>query len=128
MTAKSLTMNREGEFRVLATGPTHCGVDENLVIKYNMVCECDVKLDHRGFLFDQVNVDAFFKGIRRTELSCEKLCIDCAGKLMEMIQAENPKAVIRKMTLTLSPAPHLASMKFEWEKSKRKATKPFIKF
>ena len=127
---ESLKMDREGEFRVRATGPSHCGVDENLTIKYHMECLCDNKLDGRGFLFDQLNVDQYFQRIRTTTLSCEKLCVDCGRELMRRIKEENPGCIIRKMTLTLAPAPYKASMTFDWEAPKQpaKKRKPFIDF
>jgi hypothetical protein len=125
--ATKLTMNRNGDFQVRATGDRHCGVLEDLNVKYAMICECDAKLDERGFLFDQINVDNFFKSIRRTELSCEDLCMDCVRKLLVLIKEENPKCVIRKMSLTLSPQPFAASMTFEYEApATTKARKPFI--
>lgn len=111
---RKLTMNRHGEFRIRATGPNHCGVIENLDIKYSMECVCDVSLDDRGFLFDQINVDNYFKNIRRSRLSCEKLVMSCAKTLLRMIRLENPRCRIRKMSLTLAPAPFMASMTYDW--------------
>jgi hypothetical protein len=126
---ESLKMDRDGEFRLRATGPSHCGVDENLTIRYHMVCLCDNKLDGRGFLFDQLNVDSYFQGIRTTTLSCEQLCVQCGKELISRIKVENPGCVIRKMTLTLAPAPYKASMTFDWEDTKSvKKRKPFIDF
>lgn len=126
---ESLKMDREGEFQVKATGPTHCGVDENLTVRYHMVCLCDATLDNRGFLFDQLHVQEYFASIRSTRLSCEQLVIECGHELIRRIKDENPECVIRKMTLTLAPAPFKASMTFDWE-GKRQSTKrkPFIDF
>jgi hypothetical protein len=109
-----LTMDRSGQFHVWAYGSAHCGVDQNLLIKYALTCECAAKLDKRGFLFDQINVDNYFKGIVRTKLSCEKLTIKCTKELIQMIVDENPACKILRMDLTLSPAPHAASMKYSW--------------
>lgn len=121
----TLTMNREGQFAILATGPNHCGVDENLVIKYHMICECTSKLDGRGFLFDQVNVDNYFQTLKSSTLSCEQLTIKCARKLLKLIKEENPICSIRKMRLTLSPQPFKASMTFDWEtEDEPKLSKP----
>lgn len=111
----TLTMDRQGEFKIRATGPNHCGVVEDLDIKYRMLCECQALLDRRGFLFDQINVDNYFKNIRRSRLSCEKLTQRCVAELVQLIRAENPKCVIRKVDLTLSPAPFLASMTVSWK-------------
>jgi len=124
-------MNREGQFRISATGPNHCGVDEDLTIKYHMICVCEDSLDHRGFLFDQINVDQYFQGIQSSALSCEKLTMKCARKLMSLIKDENPDCVIRRMSLTLSPAPFKASMTCDMGSSKiqeqPKKKKKFIK-
>lgn len=109
-------MDREGEFRIRAEGPNHCGVDTNLLIKYQMKCLCTSKLDKRGFLFDQINVDRYFQSIKRSKRSCEKLTQMCLNDLRKMIMEENPVCEILKMELTLSPAPHKASMTFTWEK------------
>jgi hypothetical protein len=107
-------MDRQGEFKILATGPNHCGVVEDLAIKYQMICECNTTLDRRGFLFDQINVDKYFQNIKRSQLSCEKLVQQCTKDLLRLIKEENPRCVIRKVDLTLSPFPFLASMKFSW--------------
>lgn len=113
-----LTMNRQGEFNIRATGPNHCGVIENLAIKYAMICECESRLDKRGFLFDQINVDNYFKAIKRSRLSCEKLTVKCVRELVQAIRVENPRCVIRKVDLTLSPFPFMASMTYTWENEK----------
>jgi hypothetical protein len=109
-----LTMDRSGEFRIHAFGPSHCGIDEDLKIKYRMVCECQPKLDNRGFLFDQINVDMFFQSIKRSKLSCERLTVRCVRQLVQAIKLENPSCQINKVELTLSPAPFMASMTYAW--------------
>lgn len=130
MTAKRLlTMDRQGDFHIRATGANHCGVMENLDIKYKMICVCDSTLDRRGFLFDQINVDNFFKGIRESRVSCEKLTMQCVQDLLRLIKVENPICKIQRMSLTLSPAPFLASMTYDWHAPTRavgKRTRPFI--
>jgi hypothetical protein len=115
---QTLKMDRGGEFRIRAIGPNHCGVEENLTVRYQMVCLCSPKLDSRGFLFDQVNVDNYFQNIKRTRRSCEKLTKSCLGDLLKMIKAENPKCEILKMELTLSPAPFKASITYTWDEGK----------
>jgi hypothetical protein len=114
---KLLTMNRQGEFCVLTTGDSHCGTLTNqfLPIKYHMVCECENVLDSRGFLFEQVNVDKFFKNMKRTTLSCEKLTISCVKRLVTLIKKDNPTCRVRSIKLTLSPAPFQASMTYSVE-------------
>lgn len=112
---ESLTMNRQGEFQVKTLGDHHCGLAKILDIKYHMICVCTTELDRRGFLFDQINVDNYFKSIRQTEMSCEQLVLDCSKNLIMMIVDENPKVKVKNITLTLSPAPFLASMTHGWE-------------
>lgn len=111
-------MNRMGEFNIRAYGPNHCGVAEDITIKYHMTCQCETRLDKRGFLFDQINVDNYFKAIKRSRLSCEKLAVKSVRELVEAIHTENPKCVIRKVDLTLSPFPFLASMTYTWLNNK----------
>lgn len=114
---KILIMNREGEFQVLTTGDKHCGILTNqmLPVKYHMICECENILDSRGFLFEQVGVDNFFKRIKKTTLSCEKLTISCTKRLVTLIRKDNPVCRIRSIKLTLSPFPHQASMTYSVE-------------
>jgi len=107
-----LTMNRKGKFHIKATGPNHCGVDEDLDIEYHLICECTPSLDYRGFLFDQLHVADYFKSIKRSKLSCERLVMKCARDLKQMIVKENPDCQILRLELTFSPAPHAATMTF----------------
>jgi hypothetical protein len=111
---KLLTMNRQGEFEIYTYGDSHCGTLTNqfLPVKYHMVCECENILDPRGFLFEQVSVDQFFKGLKKTRLSCEKLTISCCKKLVALIKKDNPICRVRSIQLTLSPAPFQASMTY----------------
>lgn len=114
---KTLTMNRSGEFNIFTTGDSHCGTftNQNLQVRYTMVCECENILDPRGFLFEQVNIDNFFKNMKRTTLSCEKLTISCCKKLVTLIRKDNPACRIRSIKLTLSPFPFQASMTYSVE-------------
>lgn len=111
---KTLILNRQGEFSILTTGDSHCGTltNQNLPVKYHMICECENILDNRGFLFEQVGVDNFFKKMKRTTLSCEKLTISCAKRLVTLIRKDNPKCKIRSIELTLSPFPFQASLTY----------------
>lgn len=109
---QTLVLNREGEFKIKTTGNKHCGTSDSQWMKYHLWCECDVKLDSRGFLFEQLNVDKFFQKMQRTTLSCERLTMSCCKKLAAMIRKENPVCKIRGMRLTLSPFPYKASMTY----------------
>lgn len=110
MEEKSLKMVRSGEFDIHTYGENHCGVSEEFKIRYHLTCECSPLLDHRGFLFDQINIQQYFESIKRTQLSCERLTVVCLNQLLEHILTENPKCQIKRMELTLSPEPFLASM------------------
>ena len=114
---KTLIMNRQGDFKILTTGDSHCGTLTNqmLDVKYHMICECENILDSRGFLFEQVGVDQFFKNMKRTKLSCERLTIACCKKLVTLIKKDNPVCRIRSIKLTLSPWPFQASMTYTVE-------------
>lgn len=72
------------------------------------------KLDKRGFLFDQINVDNFFQSIKSSELSCEELTMDCLNQLIKLIKRENPLCLIDQISLTLAPDPFCASMTYTW--------------
>lgn len=111
---KLLTMNRQGEFQILTTGDSHCGTMTNqmLPVKYHMICECENILDPRGFLFEQVGIDNFFKKLKKTTMSCEKLTISCCKKLVTLIRKDNPICRVRSIQLTLSPYPFQASMTY----------------
>ena len=115
-------MVREGKFKLHATGPNHCGLKERMEVRYSMTCVCSANsLDNRGFLFDQVNVDQFFQGIKKTELSCEKLVVECSRQLWRLIRKENPSCKIQRISLTLSPEPFAARMTFDYKESRHKA-------
>ncbi len=110
MEEKSLKMVRSGEFDIHTYGDNHCGTSDEFKVRYHLTCECSPLLDHRGFLFDQINIQQYFESIKRTQLSCERLTVVCLNQLLEHILTENPTCQIRKMELTLSPEPFLASM------------------
>lgn len=109
---QTLTMNRSGEFKIRTSGNGHCGTDVNQWMQYHLWCQCDVTLDKRGFLFEQLNIDKFFQRLQRTTLSCERLTISCCKKLSTMIRKENPACKIRSIQLTLSPFPYKAGMTY----------------
>lgn len=114
-TKPTLTLNRKGEFKINATGPNHCGITENLTVRYDMTAVCGTSLGPRGILFEQLNVDKYFQSIRRTQLSCEKLTMSCLNFLVKMIRRENPICNLQRLELTLSPEPFKAAMTYHWE-------------
>jgi hypothetical protein len=111
---KTLTMNRQGEFKIHTIGDSHCGTftDQDLPVKYHMICVCETTTDERGFLFEQVGVDQFFQSIKWTKMSCERLTMSCAEKILTLIHKDNPKCKVRSIELTLSPFPYAASMTY----------------
>jgi hypothetical protein len=113
---KTLTLRREGEFNIFTTGDSHCGTftNQNLQVRYALVCECENVLDSRGFLFEQVSVDQMFKKLKRTTMSCEKLTISCCKKIVGLIRKNNPSCRVRSIKLTLSPFPFGASMTYSF--------------
>lgn len=118
----SLVMNRSGDFRVKVSGDGHCGavVDGSiLTVRYATVVECDVdSLDESGFMFDQLKVDQFFKTVDQTlpdrSMSCERMTIWSARMLWRVIHTDNSGCIVRRISVTLSPAPFVASMTFTY--------------
>jgi hypothetical protein len=124
MEQKSLKMVRSGEFDIHTYGDNHCGTAEEFKIRYHLICECSPVLDNRGFLFDQLNIQSYFESIKRTQLSCERLTVVCLEQLLEHILTENPTCEIRRMELTLSPEPFLASLSHAIDGEGDSLTKP----
>lgn len=111
----SLIIYREGTFYIRVNGENHCGTMREFGLKYKFTCEAKVKLDKRGFLFDQTNVDKFLKSYDVTDLSCEKFCKMLAKGLLKLIHEENPKCRIKRGSLTLSPEPFAASITYKFK-------------
>jgi hypothetical protein len=113
-TLKTLTLDRQGSFKVYTYGDSHCGTYTNgfLPLKYTLHCVCELTIDKRGFLFEQVGVDDFFQNLEKTKLSCEKFTINCTKRLVTLIHKDNPACRIRSIQLTLSPHPYVASMTY----------------
>lgn len=111
---KLLTMEREGEFKIFTLGDSHCGTlhHQMLPVRYSMTAVCTCELDERGFLFDQVGVDNYFQSLKRTRLSCERLTIACAHKLLQRIRKEDPGCKVLSFKLVLSPWPFKARMTY----------------
>jgi hypothetical protein len=108
---QALTLHRQGKFTLdTVPGTDHCGTMSRLTVAYETRIVCAPRLDSRGFLVDQVNVDRFFQRQGKTSLSCERLAMDLAAKLHASLVKENPAVTIRTMDLTLSPEPFAARM------------------
>lgn len=109
---KTLTMRRKGEFTVSTFGANPCGTEPHQVVKYRLTCVCTTKLDARGFLFDQMAVQQFFDEIAETDMSCEELVEEAVKGIVSRVDEENPTCLVKKIRLTLSPAPHVSSMTY----------------
>lgn len=128
---QTLTLRREGRFVQRVEGDHHCGpkalldtTDEGhkvIAVTYKLTVACGPTLDHRGFLFDQAMVDAWFtrQGTRATSLSCEAYCISLANKFMDKLAKDAPHCDLRGVTLELSPAPHQASISAHFTRTAR---------
>ena len=118
----TLTLNREGDFRLRVYGDAHCGKADHLGMVpcyYKLTLCCDAKgLDSDGFLVEQFGIDRFFKDLPATPLSCELLVIDCARQIYRKVMKENANATIFGLALEISPrpegAPGAAGMTFRW--------------
>lgn len=114
---KTLTLRRQGKFKIEMEGENHCGVAEKQTIKYflTVVCKAKGSLDDRDYLFEQLNIDNYFRNLELEEpfdVSCERLAINAATELREMILNENSKLKIMSMELELSAKPYAASMTY----------------
>lgn len=114
-----MTIKRAGAFSIKTFGAHHCGTKPAgiaLPIKYTFMCKCDISaLDGRGFLFDQMRVDAYFQHLGATPLSCELLAVSVARGLFRQIVKENPGCKPEAMSLELSPEPFMASITIDWD-------------
>jgi hypothetical protein len=108
-----LTLRRRGEFTVRTEGEHHCGVNKVQFIRYEVEVVCHPLLDHRGFLFEQLNVDKFFQAIRKTSLSCEKLTMMCAKQIQELIRDDNIICDVESIQVRLCADPFAADMTYK---------------
>lgn len=120
LTLKTMKIERSGDVEWSVTGDTHCGPKALLIprngktyipVKYSVKVTCAPKLDDRGFLFDQAQVDVWMKAVSQetTTLSCEALAQHVAERLLKKLHKLDHCEVVT-LELTLSPAPHLASI------------------
>ncbi len=116
---QTFTLKRSGKFPIKTVpGTPHCGISDRFDIQYKFSCICDVtSLDDRGFLFDQMRIGKYFEGqiAFPVSISCEQYALKCARELFKLIVAENKGCQVSSMTLTLSPAPFVASMTYTVE-------------
>lgn len=124
---QTFTIRREGAVEWKVTGDSHCGprtevregVDGSMLmpVRYAVRVTCAPSLDDRGFLFDQAAVDLFMRRLasRVTPLSCEELATEVAEALLAKIARDVPTCRVVALSLTLSPAPHAASITVDYE-------------
>lgn len=84
--------------------------DGRITVIYWVMLRCEAMLDHRGFLFDQLTVDQFFRDIKETNMSCERLAMVCVDQLVEALKKENPRLLVKEVLLELSPDPFEADI------------------
>jgi len=109
----AFVLDRDGIFTIeTVPGTNHCGTLPRFDIKYRVQCEAEANLDRRGFLIDQLLIDRYFQSISRAKVavSCEVLAQDSMRGIKSVLLADNPSLVIRKLVVTLSPAPFAARM------------------
>lgn len=113
----TLAIKRSGRVFWNVYGNHHCGPREEMTpngmpVEYSMEVVCKPHLDERGFLFDQAMVGKWLERIasKPTAKSCEELVIHVAELFMAKAAKDVPKCQIVGFKLTLSPAPHRASI------------------
>lgn len=119
-------MERQGKFRVRSNGPNHCGMNPGpggQAVRYILALTCTSgSLDERGFLFDQSDVDEWItrfmdsRGAR--EASCEKLGERLFLFIKDAISMENPRCVVVRGSIRLSPYPYKAAVTCNWSAPK----------
>lgn len=114
---QTLTIKRSGTVNWLVTGDHHCGPKALLkngaiAVQYTIEITCAPALDERGFLLDQAMVDVWMQrqATRATSLSCEALVLRVAEDLLMKVAKDTPHCDVKALTVTLSPAPHQASI------------------
>lgn len=119
MACRTLTLRREGEFTIKTVpGTPHCGVGEWIDVRYRFVVLCEPSLDDRGFLFDQLSVQAYFDKKKECRSSCEKVAMRSLRDLLSLIRRENPKCRIIRASLVLTPYPFQAEVQVDWRADK----------
>lgn len=115
--SKTLTLRRQGKFKINTVGSNHCGMEKEQTMKYmvTVVCKRKGSLDDRDYLFEQFNIDNLFQSLKHddpTDMSCERLAINSGKEIRRMILDENPKLKIMSIEVELSAKPYAASMTY----------------
>lgn len=96
-----LTLRRGGEFVIKLQGENHCGTEKVLQLDYLVEVECDLSLNDRGFLFDQLKIAEYFHSLKETSLSCEELAMQAARDVHAIIRTENSECRVHDLKLHL---------------------------
>lgn len=117
---KTLILRRRGVFSLRRAGGFRCGGAATSVtpVNYRLEVVCGCILDHRGFLFEQLDIASFFSNKEKenaTPLSCEMLVQKYHKEIKQLILDQHEKCKILRMELTISPYPHEASITYTEE-------------
>jgi hypothetical protein len=149
-TLRTITITRRGEVNWRVTGLHHCGPSDQvrseavwrranqdywmpgqlhrpyIPVRYVVVVVCAPRLDERGFLFDQVTMADYMAKLadQETDLSCERLCDRAATTILEKLKTDAPACRVRSLTMTLSPAPHVAEVTAQYLPARAPRSKP----
>jgi hypothetical protein len=119
-----LTMNRRGEFQCNWLD-THnkCGVGPDTYPRYTYHCHIETAdiLDAHGFVFDQLEIDNFFKkkyAVPRSAQSCERIAVSACEEIKRMIEnhmlGHSGMSVIYRIAVTIGTSDGPATMTAEW--------------
>lgn len=81
MPKETLTLTRRGDVIFHTGGSNHCGLSSLQALRYEIAATCETALDHRGFLFEQRNIDALMQKMagEMVTASCERLAMSISG-------------------------------------------------
>lgn len=119
-----LTMNRKGEFRCnWFSADNKCGTGSQLNPWYAYHCHIETAdiLDGHGFVFDQLEIDNYFKkkyGNVQAAKSCERIAVDGCNDIKHMIEnhmlGHNGMSVIYRIAVTIGTTDGPATLTAEW--------------
>lgn len=116
MLDRTYLFKKSGEVIFEADGPNQCGVITTSglkVLKWNFALEAVVNsLDHRGFLFDQQDLDNLIEGavVAHDSSSCELLGQTVLNEFIRWYPNQNVRLKPIWIGVRISPAPFRASM------------------
>jgi hypothetical protein len=120
-----LTMDRKGKFQCnWLTTHRKCGAgaDTKPIYEYRCIVETADILDSNGFIYDQLEIDTYFKNRykrKQKALSCEYLAINAVMNVKRLIQSHLEKSgagksAIHRIAVTISLEDGPAQMTAEW--------------